>query len=94
MLNLLNIILKNFRLLIRNKSSALVVIVGPLLLIFLVGMAFNTSSLYDLKLGVYTSSYSELTNSLLDELRNDFTIIELDDSEYCVEGVKSGEIGF
>ncbi len=89
--NLLNIILKNFRLLIRNKSSALIVIFGPLILIFLIGMAFNTSSLHDLRLGVYTSSYSDLTNSLIDDLDEEFIVIELDDEQYCIDGVKSNE---
>lgn len=91
MANIWNIIFKNFRLLIRGKSSSLVVILGPLLLIFLVGMAFNTSSLYDLRLGVYTSSYSELTNSLVENLKTEFLVTELDNQDECINGVKSGE---
>ncbi|MDD5649486.1 MAG: ABC transporter permease [Candidatus Nanoarchaeia archaeon] len=91
MANTWNIIIKNLRLLIRGKSSSLVVILGPLLLIFLVGMAFNTSSLYDLRLGVYTPSYSELTNSLVGNLKTDFLVTELDKQEDCINGVKTGE---
>ncbi|MBU0929503.1 MAG: ABC transporter permease [Nanoarchaeota archaeon] len=91
MTNIWNIILKNFRLLIRSKTSSLVVILGPLLLIFLVGMAFNTTSLYDLRLGVYTPSYSELTNSLVDNLKGNFLVTELDKQDQCINGVKTGE---
>ncbi len=91
MVNILNIMSKNLKLLIRSKTSALVVILGPLLIIFLVGMAFNTSSLYDLKLGVYSPSYSELTNSLVDGLKQQFLVVELDKQDDCVNGVKSGE---
>jgi len=91
MANLWNIVMKNLKLLIRSKTSALVVILGPLLIIFLVGMAFNTSNLYDLRLGIYTSSYSELTNSLVDGLKGDFLVTELDNQDDCINGVKSSE---
>lgn len=91
MANLWNIVMKNLKLLIRSKTSALVVILGPLLIIFLVGMAFNTSSLYDLKLGIYSPSYSELTNSLVDGLKENFLVTELDKQDNCIEGVKNGE---
>jgi len=91
MANIWNIVIKNFRLLVRSKSSSLIVILGPLLIIFLVGMAFNTSNLYDLRLGIYTSSYSELTNSLVDGLKGDFLVTELDNQDDCINGVKSSE---
>ena len=39
MLNIINIIMKNFKLLLRSKSSALIIVMGPLLMIFLVGVA-------------------------------------------------------
>ena len=39
MLNIINIIMKNFKLLLRSKSSALIIVIGPLLMIFLVGVA-------------------------------------------------------
>ena len=64
-INLWEIIKKDFKLLVRSKSSALVVLLGPLLIIFLVGLAFNTSSMYNLKVSVYSESYSDLTNSVI-----------------------------
>ena len=44
---LISLIKKNSKLIVRSKSSSLVIIFGPLLIIGLVGAAFNTSSLYD-----------------------------------------------
>ena len=73
MFKLIEIIKKNLRLLIRSKSSALIVLFGPLLLILLISMAFNTSSLYDIKIGTYSDSYSELSNSIINNLnKNEF----------------------
>ena len=71
MFKLIEIIKKNFRLLIRSKSSALIVLLGPLLLILLISMAFNTSSLYDIKIGTYSGEYSELSNSIIEKLNQD-----------------------
>ena len=60
---LLKIIQKNLKLLIRSKSSALIIILGPLLVIFLVGIAFGNISKYSLNIGTYTESYTDITNS-------------------------------
>ena len=65
MYNLLNIIGKNFKILIRSKLSALIILLAPLLIVFLVGMAFNSSELYGINVGTYSPSENELTNSIL-----------------------------
>jgi len=91
-LRLVNIIIKDIKLLIRSKSSALIVILGPLALIFLVGMAFNTTSLYNIKIAAYSESYSELTNSLIENLKDQqYSIIQLSSEQECIEGIKLGE---
>ena len=46
---LLTIIRKNIQLLIRARVSALIFILGPLLITALAALAFNTSTLFDLK---------------------------------------------
>jgi len=38
-----HIIIKNFKIIIRSKSSALIVIFGPLIVMILIGIAFNNS---------------------------------------------------
>ena len=92
LLRIANIILKDIKLLIRSKSSALIVILGPLALIFLVGMAFNTSSLYNLKIATYSESYSEITNSLIENLKDQqYNVVKADSEANCIEGIKLGE---
>lgn len=88
-----NIIKKNLKLLIRSKTSGLIVILGPLLVILLIATAFNTSNLYGIKVGTFSSLYSELSNSLVDELtKSQFTITKFDSEDSCIQGVKSGDI--
>jgi ABC-type multidrug transport system permease subunit len=93
MSKLLEIIKKNLKLLIRSKSSALIVLLGPLALMLLIGLAFNTSSLFDIKVGTYSSSYSELSNSIVDKLQDEqFKVVKLESEERCIEMIKSGEV--
>jgi len=93
MYKLIEIIKKNLRLLIRSKSSALIVLLGPLLLILLISMAFNTTSLYDLKIGTYSGDYSELSESIIDKLNQDeFNIIRMNSKEDCINSIKSNDL--
>ncbi|MEK6835791.1 MAG: ABC transporter permease [Nanoarchaeota archaeon] len=93
MIKLFEIIKKNFRLLIRSKTSALIVLVGPLVLMLLIGFAFNTSSIFDIKIGTYSSSYSELSNSINDKLTDEqFRVLKLDSEERCIDAIKTGEV--
>jgi ABC-type multidrug transport system permease subunit len=88
---LLEVIKKNFKILIRSKSSALIILFGPLLLILLVGTAFNTSTFYDIKVGTFSSNYNELSTSILDKLEQDqYKIFKAKSEESCTNGVKTG----
>ena len=92
MLKIFNIIHKNFKLLIRSKTSALIVVFGPLLVMLLIGAAFNTSKMYDIKIGSYSDAYNELSEELITQLSGDqFVVIKTESREACVEGVKSSE---
>ncbi len=80
---------KDLKLLIRSRSSALIVIFGPLLTIFLIGMSFNTSSLYDLRIATYSSGYSDLSNSILSALQDQqYRVIKANTQDDCINGVK------
>ena len=87
------IIKKNFKLLIRSKSSALIVILGPLLVIFLVGIAFDNVNKYSLNIGVYSDSYSELTESFIVKMQEkEFRVTKMDSIDACIEKIKQGSI--
>lgn len=84
---------KNLKLLIRAKSSALIVVFAPLLVILLLGLSYNTTTT-GLKIGVYAPAFSDEVNAFVATLQEeDFTIITYEgDISTCVEDIKSGEI--
>ena len=91
MKNVFKIIDKNFKLLVRSKGSALIVILGPLLVIFLVGVAFDNSNTYSLNIGTYSDSYNELTDSFVNKLvESEFNVRKVDTQELCIEEIKRG----
>lgn len=85
------IIQKNFKLLLRSKSSGLIVILGPLILITLIGLAFGNAESYSLTIGTYAEEYNELTESLVESLKEEFTVDKKLSEEMCIEDVKIGE---
>ncbi len=88
---LFTLIKKNFRLIIRSKSSALMVILGPLLLIILVGAAFNTANIYGIRVGAHSEEYSPLAEAVILEMNQaDYATQKVDSEQACIEGVKNG----
>jgi len=87
------LIKKNFKLLLRAKSSSLIVILGPLLVIFLVGVAFDNANTYSLNIGVYSDAYNELSNSFVEVLKEkQFNVEKFSSSDECINRIKSGTI--
>ncbi|MBU0756982.1 MAG: ABC transporter permease [Nanoarchaeota archaeon] len=92
-MKLLKIIWKNIKLLLRSKTSALVLIFAPLLIILLVGVSFSASSSYFLKIGVFSEEYTALTESFIENIdQESYSIIKYDDQESCVNDIKYGLI--
>ncbi|PIN73477.1 hypothetical protein COV20_04605 [Candidatus Woesearchaeota archaeon CG10_big_fil_rev_8_21_14_0_10_45_16] len=83
---------KSLKVLIRSKSSALIVIFAPLLIILVLGLAYNTNERFGLNIGVYAPSFTDDVNSFVSILQEDeFTIIPYDSSiEQCVDDIRSG----
>jgi len=90
---LFELIRKNFKVLIRSKSSALIIILGPLLVIFLVGIAFDNVSKYSINVGTYSEEYSELTESFITKLQEkEFNVDKIESEELCIEQIKEGKL--
>lgn len=90
---LFNIIKKNFKLLVRSKSSALIIILGPMLVIFLVGIAFDNMNRFSINIGTFSEGYSELSDSFVDKLENsDFSVQKVDSEQSCVDQIKSNRL--
>jgi ABC-type multidrug transport system permease subunit len=64
------IIRKNMRLVFRNLSSFVLLVLGPMLLIFIVGFAFSGDDLHDITIGVYAPQDVDI-NSVVDALASD-----------------------
>jgi len=93
MKNLFRLVKKDMKLLIRSKASALIVILGPLLVIFLAGMAFDNTQAYSVSLGTYSSSYNEISENFITNLtQKDFNVRKFDDEESCVNAIREGAI--
>ena len=93
MKNLFKLVKKNMKLLLRSKASALIVILGPLLIIFLAGMAFDNTNAYSISLGTFSQSYNTLTDSFIEDLgENQFKVTKFSDEEGCVDAIKDGTI--
>lgn len=88
---LFTLILKNFKLLIRSRTSALIILLGPLLIIFLIGTAFNTTGLHSIRVATYAEDYNDISEGLLDDLRaNDFSVDKTGSEEECIGTVENG----
>ena len=87
------IIKKNLKLLMRARSSALIVVFGPLLIILLVGLALNNPTPYELTIGYYTpDANNPLTESFMEEVRNNnFIVTKYSTPEECIQNIKDGQ---
>lgn len=84
---------KNLKFLLRSKVSALIIIFGPLLVALFVGLAFNNTSLFNVKVGVYAPNYDNVTESFANKLREkDFSVTQYTDRELCMDSIKQGVV--
>jgi len=88
---LLEIVKKNCKLLLRSKSSALIIILGPMIVIFLLGVAFDNSNLFALNLGVYSEDYNDLSNEFISKLeQQEYSVQKIENEEICVQKIQEG----
>ena len=88
MKKLIALIKKNFKLLIRSKFSALIILVGPILIMVLAGLAFSNTNTYSISVATYSPDYNDLTNSFLEDLENQYSISKMESEKSCINGVK------
>ncbi len=82
---------KNFKVILRSKIALLVTIISPLLIFFIINIAYNVPEQYALQIGVYSDSYSTISNQIIDKLQHGyFTATKTKTEEECVSNVKTG----
>ncbi|MFH1915949.1 MAG: ABC transporter permease [Nanoarchaeota archaeon] len=92
-MKLLAIIEKNIKMLFRSKGTAVMTIIGPLLIILLVGLAFNNTKSSEFYAGVYAPEYTKLTETFIENLENDnFNVQKLTSEVACVQKIEEGLI--
>ena len=92
-MKLSKIIIKNFKILLRSKSSALIMIFGPLVLISLVGLAFNNTSGFSINIGYQTESNNDLVQSYMSEIdTTTYTITAYENIDECINNIKLSSI--
>ena len=93
MKNLISCIGKDLRIFGRSRFSAFITVIIPLIIVLLVGTAFSSNSLQGIKVGTYSESYSELSESMLKNFEEQsFIVIKSNSKESCINSVKAGEV--
>jgi len=78
---------KNFRILFRNLSSLLLLIIGPLALILLVGFAYSGENLHDVNIGIISSDFSVIAPAL-ENFSAFGNIIKYSSTDACVADLR------
>lgn len=88
-----NIIRKNLKILLRTRISSLIVIVGPILLFLLAGIAFNNNESYEMKIGVFSEQWTDVSRDFLNEFsESGAQIIEMSSDITCIESIKESSV--
>ncbi|MCA9477877.1 MAG: ABC transporter permease [Nanoarchaeota archaeon] len=84
-------IAKNFKTLFRLRLSLIAIILGPVLVLALIGFAFNSSSNIQLTVGYFAPDNSSLTSEFVDTLQTkDFTVKSFEAESLCLKELKLG----
>lgn len=81
---------KNIKILLRMKTSLVSIIIGPLLIVFLIGFAFNSPSGVDVSVGYFAPDNSALTQEFTTTLHNTYDAQAFPTSKECSEQVQKG----
>ena len=93
MINIISIVARNMKIIYRSKLSTFLVLLAPILIVFLIGSAFNSSSLNNIKVGTYSSDYNDLVNSMVNGMSdNGFETQKMTSQDECIQKIKQGLI--
>lgn len=92
-MKVLKITAKNLKLLMRSRTSMFVTIFGPLIIMLLVGFAFNNPSASKLNIGYYASDKTNLTSSFVTALSENqgFSVTEYSSEAICTEMIEQAK---
>lgn len=80
---------KNLTRLFRKRVPLMTMVIGPMILVLLVGLAFSGTSEFAVTVGVFSEDYSSLTESLLGKLEEKgYTVQKEPMLDACIDSVK------
>jgi len=72
------------------KTSLIAIILGPLLVILLIGLAFNSSTSFAVTVGYHAPDQSTLTTDFVSVLNNSYSLKQFDSKEDCKSELEQG----
>lgn len=91
-MKLIKLIAKNFKILFRSRSAALIILLGPLFIMIIAGMAFNSAGAFDLTIGVHSPSETQKALEVTDALDKEYEVLIFLTTTECVAALEEGRI--
>jgi hypothetical protein len=90
-MKLIRSIRKNFKILARSKGSALVVLLAPLLIVFIIGLGFMDNTELKLNIGVHEKQPTLLTSRYIESFSaSDYNTIKYETEQQCISSIRDG----
>ena len=91
--DLKQLVKKNLHLLFRSKTSFMIFLLGPLLLVLLAGLAFDNTQSHSIKVGYFEEGTSTIREPFMGKLvQNNFKHVRYSNEDSCVKSLKEGKI--
>ncbi len=81
---ILFIVLKNLKIVFRSWTSILLLILGPMILILILGFAFNGDDLHDINMGVYAKDMQEIQPVLENIASDEVRVVMFKRLDFCI----------
>ncbi len=92
-MKIFSVMQKNIKVLFRSRFTSLMILFGPLIVILLIGYAFNDFGNYKIQVGTFCNNYSDVSQSYVDELsKGNFKMIMYNSELECIEDIKYGAV--
>ena len=87
--SLFTLVEKNLKIFFRSRISSAIIILMPLIIVLFSGYGFDSTNLSGVSVAVYSDSYSNITNNILNGFEeNGFVIKKHSSLEDCIDSVK------
>lgn len=93
MSNIITITKKNFKLILRSKASAIIMLLGPVILMFAIGFAFNFEGEERINIGYFEEEKNNLTKEFIEQLDSqEYSVSQIERIEECKYLISKGQL--